>query len=518
MDIIHPTKVSLSKNEINKVKSKLVLVMMVKNEDKRILISFDSIKSICNTFVILDTGSTDNTIEVIKKYCDDNKISLHLKHADFVDFEISRNVLLDFCDEVLPINTYLFLFDCNDELRNQDALVKFINSYTGKSSAFYINQQWLGGVTIDSYKNIRLVRSHNKWRYRLPVHEYISRPDDIKDLPELAEENSTAMVDDLVLFQNRNMDDDKSFKRFKRDKVLLYNYLYSKEMKETDKCRVLFYLAQTYGCLEEYEDSYKYYLLRSQEKGFYEEVFYSLYRLGELSTKLKHDWEQSLQWYMKAFQQSQRAEPLIKIAEYYTQNNLFNENKPEWLTAYMYASMACELVYPESQVLFVNVRYYTYERWRMFAHICYNIGKYRQGKEAIIKAIEAENIEYDINLLKMFINKELECLNDGKISNSTLTSVTYANNEIRTPKDTQCSYPREKFLEKITFEIQTEFISFNKHKKSFNLLLNIPISISANDKNMESIIFDNNNSKRSSSVTERLKQKLKDKKDNKDKK
>ena len=56
--------------------SLLVLVMMIKNEEARIEVSFDSVKNFTNTFVILDTGSTDKTIGICKEYCKKNNITL----------------------------------------------------------------------------------------------------------------------------------------------------------------------------------------------------------------------------------------------------------------------------------------------------------------------------------------------------------------------------------------------------------------------------------------------------------
>ena len=52
-------------------------------------------------------------------------------------------------------------------------------------------------------------------------------------------------------------------------------------------------------------------------EGFQEEKFHALLRCGDISEKLLHDWGDSMDWYMKAFQHSQRAEPIVKIAEHY---------------------------------------------------------------------------------------------------------------------------------------------------------------------------------------------------------
>ena len=65
-------------------KSLICLLMMVKNEEKRITVSFDSVKDFVDTFIILDTGSTDNTIPIMKEYCKNNlfieKIMYHYEY------------------------------------------------------------------------------------------------------------------------------------------------------------------------------------------------------------------------------------------------------------------------------------------------------------------------------------------------------------------------------------------------------------------------------------------------------
>ena len=49
----------------------LCLNMIVKNESKIITRLFDSVISIIDCYCICDTGSTDNTVELIKTYFDD---------------------------------------------------------------------------------------------------------------------------------------------------------------------------------------------------------------------------------------------------------------------------------------------------------------------------------------------------------------------------------------------------------------------------------------------------------------
>ena len=101
--------------------------MMVKNEQKYALRSMKSVASFVDTVVIYDTGSTDDTVAEITKWCADNDKILHVKQGEFIDFSTSRNVLLDFARAVAK-EPFFILMDANDEfIGDYDILEKWIN-------------------------------------------------------------------------------------------------------------------------------------------------------------------------------------------------------------------------------------------------------------------------------------------------------------------------------------------------------------------------------------------------------
>ena len=72
----------------------LCLNMIVKNESKVIIRALESVVNIIDCFVICDTGSTDNTVQLIKDFFSTHNISGILKLTKFEDFE--PHVALDF--------------------------------------------------------------------------------------------------------------------------------------------------------------------------------------------------------------------------------------------------------------------------------------------------------------------------------------------------------------------------------------------------------------------------------------
>ncbi len=383
--------------KFSKEKPTIGLLMMLKNEQKRIHITLESMledsQPIVDAIIVYDTGSTDNTTNIIQDFCEKYKINLYMIQGEFVDFSTSRNVSLDYADTKDVY--YLLLLDCNDELRGGQHLKKFAaDSMKVNNNAFLVCQQWWCGK-LDKYFNVRFVKARNGWRYRGSVHEWM------KDTTVDSSEPKYPIVrlpENIFLYQDRTQDDDKSGKRFNRD----YSLLLADHKKDPKEPRILFYLAQTCQCLGKNDETMYYSRLRTELPGFEEERFHSFMRCGNSAETLGHDWDDIISWYMKAFNHSNRVEPLVKIANYY-------KNKSKWHVAYMFAYRACQLSYPTHCILFVDKGDYDYTRWHILGIVAYYVGEYVIGKEACQKAIEAgQNKQLDTNNLKFYLEKEVE--------------------------------------------------------------------------------------------------------------
>lgn len=382
------------------------LLMMVKNEKKRIQVSMDSVTGHVDCFIIYDTRSTDNTVELITDHCEKHKINLYMIQGEFTNFSESRNVLLDYADTVGV--DYLLLLDVNDELRGGDDLKNFAkNQLKSEGTGFLTRQDWWSGQ-YDKYYNMRFVKANSGWRYRGSVHEWMkntSVKEGDKDPPVIR------MPDEIILYQDRTKDDDKTGKRFSRDKILLLK----DHKKDPSDPRTLFYLAQTCSCLQDNSDAFYYYKLRSHLEGFQEEKFHSYLRCGDLSQALKHDWHDSMGWYMKALEHSDRVEPLLKIADYY-------KNIKKWSISFTFLQMACMLQYPHHCILFVDKHSYDYTRWHYMGIVAFYIKQYEIGRHACLKAIEIGlNSDLDKSNLKFYDDKIKEIKDSQQKNTNNMT-------------------------------------------------------------------------------------------------
>lgn len=376
----------------------LGVAIMVKNESKRIKVTLESIKNICNPVIILDTGSTDGTQEIIREYCKNNDLQLHLIEAPFVDFSVSRNVLLDFADDKAD---YILMLDCNDELRKGEELRKFVTEYRGNCTGFFMTQNWWSGLSLDTYLNVRLVKTKFQWRYREPIHEYIMSPDAEKN-PNLV---SRELAEKVILFQDRTLDDDKSQKRFSKDRAILYK----DQVEHFYKPRTNFYLAQTLSCLQQAHLSYRYYKRRTFLGDFPEEIYHAYYHCGEIGEALGHEWDASFLMYKKSIETMRRCEPYLKIAGHfmhegikYAKDGDMIKSKISYETAYMWAKESCKLEIPMNILLFLNKRAYSFDRFIIMGMICLELSKIdtgkkekylKDGKEQLLRITDSKDLE-----------------------------------------------------------------------------------------------------------------------------
>ena len=148
---------------------RLTITMIVKNEEKKLDRCLSSLKLLMNAvpseLIITDTGSTDHTVEIAKKYTDH---ILHFKWCN--DFAAARNVGISAAH-----GEWLLILDADEWFDDTAPLVKFFNS--GECDSYNSGQLVVQNYTslsekeYDTSYSYRLIRMYPGVRYSNIVHE-----------------------------------------------------------------------------------------------------------------------------------------------------------------------------------------------------------------------------------------------------------------------------------------------------------------------------------------------------------
>ena len=360
---------------------RIVLICMIRNEEKVFKRCIDSAIDLVDGLCICDTGSTDSTVELAGDIIKNSGKPGKIYQYNFVNFGQSRTksfeYALDFVDS-LGWNrgeTFGLLLDADMILRYNS----FFNKIDLEKFGTYKIAQYVTNNTF--YYNIRLIKMSLEWVCEGVTHEaWLCRSYD--NGVAIFHENSRIWIEDV---------DDGGFKsdKFERDRRLLLKGI---EDEPSNRCRYYFYLGQTYMCLHEYEKSIECYKTRIDMDGnsWPEEVWMSMYMIVKNYFFLK-EYAKMEEWSMKAYQYRPiRADQLIIPCEAFL--TLKDYDKVE-----KYMKMGIDIPIPEKEVLYINKKIYTVG----FQYIKYQLQiiKSPDDTESITKSLlcildkETENID-----------------------------------------------------------------------------------------------------------------------------
>ena len=278
--------------------SKICLNMIVKNESKVIERLLLSVLPIIDSYCICDTGSTDNTIELIETFFEKNNIPGRIVKEPFKDFGHNRTFALNACIG-LPNADYLLLMDADMKLRIPQNLSvpEFKKSLT--KDAYFIFQ----GTDLFFYKNVRILRNDPEYSYWGVTHEFV----------KTTEGAVYQQIDRSVLFIDDIGDGGAKSDKTERDIRLLVKGL----EENPDNARYTFYLANTYRDANQLENAIKKYEERIKIGGWIEEVWFSYYAIGNCYERMGN-MANAIQSWLDGYQiYPIRIENLYKIVNYY---------------------------------------------------------------------------------------------------------------------------------------------------------------------------------------------------------
>ena len=230
--------------------TKICLNMIVKNESSIITRLFDSVLPLINSYCICDTGSTDNTIEIINSYFKNKEIEGKIVEMPFEDFSHNRNYALEQCLNMSNAD-YILLLDADMVLKiNANFDIVNFKNFIVKYDVHYLFQ---GNENI-FYKNVRLIRNDGTFKYIGKTHEYLQIKNDTK----------CSHIKEHDIFVQDIGDGGCKENKLQRDLDLLSKSLTSEPKNE----RSLFYLANTYKDLKMYTEAIETYKKRIELDGW----------------------------------------------------------------------------------------------------------------------------------------------------------------------------------------------------------------------------------------------------------
>ena len=271
----------------------LCLNMIVKNESKIIARLLDSVCSIIDTYCICDTGSTDNTVELITAYFESKNICGKIVFEPFKDFAHNRNVSLNHC---IGMSDYILFLDADMMLQIRG----FNKESLWSADSFSILQ----GNEDFHYHNMRIVRNNGLYSYFGVTHEYINTPPN----------NVNINVPKDILFINDVGDGGSKGNKFDRDVALLTKGIEENPNNE----RYHFYLANSYyDSGKDNEMAIEWYKKRIKLGGWVQEVWYSFYRIGLIYKRMDKMGDAIFNWIAAYDCFPDRIENLYEIIQYY---------------------------------------------------------------------------------------------------------------------------------------------------------------------------------------------------------
>jgi tetratricopeptide (TPR) repeat protein len=307
--------------------STLCLNMIVKDEAGIIARCLASVRPLLSHWVIVDTGSTDGTQDVIRRALAGLPGELH--ERPWRNFGENRSEAVALAQGKAD---YLLVMDADDELvippgyrlpaLEQDAYQLLL---TEGGFAMYRTQ---------------ILRAALPWRYEGVLHEF----------PTTGRKVSLGKLSGPVIQMRRDGARAADPEKYRKDVRVLEEAL----AREPGNRRYAFYLAQSYRDAGQIDEAIAAYEKRAALGGAAEEVWYARFEVAQLGARQGRPADEVIAAYLAAFEQRPtRAESLCNLARYCRLQG-------RHASAYVFAKAAAEIPLPPD-VLFLDGHVYA---WR----------------------------------------------------------------------------------------------------------------------------------------------------------
>jgi len=298
---------------------KISLNLIMKNESNVLIRLLNSIYPILDYYVVVDTGSTDESKKIVKDFFDEKGIQGEIHDHPFVNFQDARNFALK---KLKGKADYGFWIDCDEQLilPSDFDIDNFKNNVLPKHE-LHTSIVKSGNNTF-ARRNFFKIQNNFKWVGA--VHEILLCDDNI----------SIGNITDITTFVNF---DGNSWSKGVEQKYLRHAEILELEVAKTNEPRDVFYLAQSYKDGGNNEKAIEWYRKRVEmTNGFFEERYYSQFFIGILYERIKKPYQETIIEYLKCSELDElRAEHILNAIILFQIAGLYH-------TSYILSSYAVE--------------------------------------------------------------------------------------------------------------------------------------------------------------------------------
>ena len=335
-------------------KKTICLNMIVKNESAIIRDTLENIMAHVplDYYVISDTGSDDNTTEIIKQFFDEKGIQGEIHHDEWVNFAHNRNCALQHAQGKTD---YVLIFDADDRFEGNFVLPEelTIDRY------YFRMANSVTGANV--YFRTLMFRNDGSFYWRGVLHEFVEQRK--KTVVE------QKIFGDYYVISGRFGARSNNPQKYFQDALVLEKAFYSPEDEDL-KDRYAFYTAQSYRDANMPQKAIEWYAKRANLGGWYEEVYYSLLQIALLKIELNAPLDEVQNLLLAAYEyRPQRAESLYHLAR---QLRIHDKIK----LAYIYATAAVSIPL-NKDILFVDHAVYEWKAKDELAVSAYWVGNYQ---------------------------------------------------------------------------------------------------------------------------------------------
>lgn len=223
----------------------ICLAMIVKNEAGVILESLSRVADHIHSWVICDTGSTDNTCETVRRFFAEKDIPGELFQDTWVDFAHNRTLAIQ---RALKRADYVWVLDADD-------LLTGTLSFPSEMTADAYSLQY-GDESCLRFQRPQLFSSRLEWEYKGVLHEFPCRVDSVPYTLDFIK--GKYFMDYMHSRRNVTNDRGKNPLKYLRDAQLMEKAL-PKETNMVYYWRYLYYIAQSYFDYGDYEKALEYF-------------------------------------------------------------------------------------------------------------------------------------------------------------------------------------------------------------------------------------------------------------------